>query len=325
MKTLHIPGNILLLGEYAILEEGGQGIAMGIAPFVKATVEPAEGFTIIGSTGSNTVFWDEKGGDPFLATAVTALTDSLKPIVNNNITELPLRIHLDSRAFFGSDGSKCGLGSSAAVVVALVVAVINYLHEKQHKNEVVHKFPVDLLQTVVDVHRAVQGGQGSGYDVAASLYGGMGLFTGGKKPQWHAFSPPFFPSLQLFRGKKSVSTLKAITHFEQFRHRNPHAFNDFIQASNHIVRAFVKATSWQTMHAVLEEARQLALTFGNHIHVPALPPSDTLFATDSVTKCLGAGDELIALFSNPVHSLVYDHAWLAQVAPKKSEGLVYYP
>ena len=45
---LTVPGNLLLAGEYAVLEEGGLGAALAVEPRLTVTVFPAERWEIVG-------------------------------------------------------------------------------------------------------------------------------------------------------------------------------------------------------------------------------------------------------------------------------------
>lgn len=76
----------------------------------------------------------------------------------------PARIVLETQAFFSEDHghSKLGLGSSAALAVALSGAVCAYAHGD-----------VPELADVRRAHNQAQGGRGSGLDVATSLHGGV--------------------------------------------------------------------------------------------------------------------------------------------------------
>lgn len=70
-----------------------------------------------------------------------------------------LAIELDTRAFFDHvSGVKLGLGSSAAMTVALTAAM-------SRSN--------DVFGEASDVHRAFQAGSGSGVDIATSVHGGL--------------------------------------------------------------------------------------------------------------------------------------------------------
>ena len=73
------------------------------------------------------------------------------------------RYTLDTRAFL-EDGRKTGIGSSAALTVALAAAI---------------KQSTDVLETAMDAHRDMQGGRGSGVDVATAVHGGLIEFTRG--------------------------------------------------------------------------------------------------------------------------------------------------
>ena len=80
----------------------------------------------------------------------------------------PCRVELDSDAFYLDNAgahAKLGLGSSAALTVALLGA----LHARAN-------LPPPTLDEAIDAHRAVQQGQGSGIDIAASFAGGLSQF-----------------------------------------------------------------------------------------------------------------------------------------------------
>lgn len=93
----------------------------------------------------------------------------------------PASITLDTREFFQSTvgGSvKLGLGSSAALTVALTEALGHWTPEVEGQAG------VDLGQ-LLDLHRSFQGGRGSGIDLAASFTGGVveyRLTEGGRTP-----------------------------------------------------------------------------------------------------------------------------------------------
>ena len=73
------------------------------------------------------------------------------------------RYTLDTTAFF-DDGRKTGIGSSAALTVALAAAISG---------------STDVADLAMTAHRRLQGGQGSGVDVATSYHGGVIAFRRG--------------------------------------------------------------------------------------------------------------------------------------------------
>jgi phosphomevalonate kinase len=79
-------------------------------------------------------------------------------------------LSLDTSAFFDGQGgapSKLGLGSSAALTVALASALEIWSGSAWSENA------EQRLDQLVTIHREIQGGAGSGLDVAASLLGGV--------------------------------------------------------------------------------------------------------------------------------------------------------
>lgn len=157
---LKIPGNLLLLGEFAVTLEGGLGIASTVDKFVSIEVKTAKKLTIHSSHSE---------------TLILFTLDQLF------LKRPSLEIFVDSSALFKPNGDKMGLGSSAAVVAGLTLALTGLKRE-------------DAYLKAIEIHRAFQGGRGSGYDVAASLFGAIsdstskpltsGLFIGGKVPTY---------------------------------------------------------------------------------------------------------------------------------------------
>lgn len=296
MNRLRIPGNLLLLGEYAVLEEGGLGITMAIAPYVTAEVVEAEGFSLTGVTPVQTVRWRTDAGnseaDSFLAASVPALGRILEQQAGLSLPQLGVDIRIDSSEFFDAAGRKYGYGSSAAVVVALVVAVLARARDLAPAAT----DAVDALAAAVAVHRAAQGGRGSGYDVAASLYGGVGLFRGGREPSFEPHARETWPRTLLSAGPAAVGTGSAITRYQALGRENPGFIQTFVNASNDAARRFIKAESWPEQRDAVLEARRWSIRLGDAIEVPSRPP----FADypDMVPKCLGAGDELIGWFAD---------------------------
>ncbi len=293
-QTLRIPGNLLLLGEYAVLEPGGLGIVMAVEPYVVASWSSAPHFCLTGVTPQASDRWHPGAAEEtFIARAAAALCGRLKNQAGVELAALRVALELDSGDFFDSRGNKRGFGSSAAVVVALVTSVAHALSEA----DPAALERVDLLQTAVEVHRAAQEGRGSGYDIAASLHGGAGLFCGGPHPRFTPLEHSRWPQLYLRPGPAAVSTRTAIVRYEELKRRDPALISRFVDASNRAVEAFARAPAWHSQRTALARAREQAAALGDAIGVPADPQHpDT---SHSLAKCLGAGDELIGLFVDP--------------------------
>lgn len=177
------PGKLVLFGEYAVLFGAPAAVAavdrravVTLRPFVGNGWEiSAPGFVSrparLEVEPDNSVRWR----DETLGHGAFSLVDNLlRGIADSGSIDLvnlpPLTGTLDTRAFFqgaGAGESKLGLGSSAALTVAFTSALDLWAGGE----------PIatarERIQGLVDLHRVVQGGAGSGIDVVASLLGGV--------------------------------------------------------------------------------------------------------------------------------------------------------
>lgn len=335
MSFISIPGNLLILGEYAVLEEGGLGLTMAIDPSVTAETVRADGFSLTGITPAETVHWhaETSGGatdgrpgerpsgepDSLLAAAARELGRLLVEHTGVQLSQLGVRITIDSREFFTAAGRKRGYGSSAAVVAALVVSVLARARELAP----VALDTFDPLAAAVAAHRAAQGGRGSGYDVAASLHGGVGLFYGGRQPRYEPLGHDVaWPRTLLSAGMAAVGTSPAIKRYQALRRENPQFVRAFVEASNRAVRQFVDAESWPAQRDAILAARRWSIQLGDAVGVSAHPPFPDL--RHAIAKCLGAGDELVGWFVDPAATDelagLYGAAAAAEVTPAFPQG-----
>jgi phosphomevalonate kinase len=86
----------------------------------------------------------------------------------------PFNLEIDTSQFYQeTNKNKLGLGSSAALTVALIVAIVYYLNiEKKIISD-----NIDLFLFACDVHFQAQGNRGSGIDIAASVFGGVNQYN----------------------------------------------------------------------------------------------------------------------------------------------------
>ncbi|UCG00019.1 MAG: hypothetical protein JSV89_10880 [Spirochaetaceae bacterium] len=305
---LTVPGNLLLLGEYAVTEEGGLGLALAVERRVAVEIEPASTLLVEGYWGGGGLRWSREspGQSPLISAIVDTWQEQLAlqgygsstgtPPVTGIAKKSPqlapqatsavkaARIVMDSSVLF-SGGRKSGFGSSAAITVALSCALLRLSGLSG----------VELVQwagrIALKAHRRAQGGRGSGYDVFASLYGGFGCLVGGLHPTWQAVELPWLPPLYIFPGRTSVSTPNSLTRYERWKHSDPSRWRRFLKESNRSVRNFLQADSWSQARLSFMNAKELGLELGERIGVSAdiqAPPS----LSPELYKALGAGDEL---------------------------------
>jgi phosphomevalonate kinase len=138
-RVASAPGKIVLAGEYAVLW-GAPAICMAVNRRAVVTVGPGSDDECHVTTPG----FD--GAERFRI--IDAVTEGVRP---------PCDIELDTSAFM-QDGRKTGIGSSAALTVALLAAL-------QGSDAV--------FEAALAAHSRLQQGAGSGIDVAAAVHGGL--------------------------------------------------------------------------------------------------------------------------------------------------------
>ena len=281
---LTVPGNLLLAGEYAVLEEGGLGAALAVEPRLTVTVFPQDEWELVGRWVAGGEQWRPESGTPppfagFVFLKALELLEDRGDERGRKWSRLSTaRIEVDSSAFFDPRGRKLGFGSSAALAVGMTAALAR-LGDRD---------PASAHQVAVAAHRHAQGGAGSGYDVTASWFGGFGLFTGGAEPRWEPANS-ILPALAVFAGPEAVRTVGSIARYREWKAANPGAAGDFLDASNAAVRRLTSSRS--AFAASWDETRQLGLELGRQIGSDASLGVPDGIDPGTFVKALGAGNE----------------------------------
>ncbi|WP_300559376.1 phosphomevalonate kinase [Companilactobacillus sp.] len=166
------PGKLYLAGEYAVVETGFPAVIASVNQYVTVTVTESENGGTIQSKNLNKelIHWDRQGTDLVfddtesqLAYILTAIKFVEKYALEKHkklaYYDLLVTSELDSH-----DGKKFGLGSSAAVTVAVVKALGSFYGLNLSK--------MDVYKLASIAHLSVQG-NGSLGDIAASAFGGI--------------------------------------------------------------------------------------------------------------------------------------------------------
>lgn len=288
---LTVPGNILIAGEYAVVEEGGLGLAAAVDPRLELYTRPAVRLRITGVFGESSTEWPDDGETGLIGRCIGRMRTA-RPGFSPE--KLPVHFFVDSRSLYAGRGRKRGLGSSAAVVVALVAAL-----DLAYRRYIVDSAPEvaslgRLLLDCVSVHRQFQAGRGSGYDVAASLFGGIGLFSGGHEPAWRPAAATWLrelPELRLVEGERAVRTVSALAAYETWKHSDPEAAHRYLSASNAAVAVLAGTPRREKAIAHLRDLKRAAAALGSEIGVPAevshAPPPGWICIS------VGAGNETV--------------------------------
>ncbi|SIQ39791.1 phosphomevalonate kinase [Alkalispirochaeta americana] len=330
--TYSVPASLLLAGEYAVTRPGGEGLALAVSPRAWVSLQgdlssrgraafrrdlfrerPCLGVQALqGSAGTS--HWPDDPL-PVVQPVLTALTEILpRDIPDQNPPEdqppqpgTPPRkkdplwtITIDTSRFFSARGGlKQGLGSSAAATVLLTVAVLHLIGLDPLRNK-----PL-LFRIAHRAHRLLQGGRGSGYDLACSITGGTIHFTGGDPPEWtplELHTQWAATGLSLF-SSTSGTPVKSSAAVEAFNKAFPpgsgidnHALKRFLKRNNAVVEALRQATSSEELFSALARAREISRHLGEQIGVPAAAPIPSP-GSHWQAKTSGAGDEQIIIFA----------------------------
>ncbi len=234
------PGKLVIVGEYAVLE-GAPGLAVAVDVRAEARIRPMPGSgnqLLIPDTGESFRFrwvagsgtrWEGVSpgafGLPLEACAEILAVRGLLP----HATELPAcQIELVTAAFHqaGPDGHrvKLGLGSSAAIVVALTGALLRFAGGPALPRQM-------LIAICHEAHRRLQGGAGSGIDVATAITGGAVAIdfardqgAGMSVPRAHPVSWPRQLSMAAVWSGESASTPFMLGRLRAYRERDATRF-----------------------------------------------------------------------------------------------------
>ena len=178
------PGSIMLMGEHAVLRNQlaivgavNKRMAMTLTPYENRRIE------IYSSLGNYHTTLDELNIAPPFQFVLAA--------IQRYQSQLLTGFRLDIKSEFSS---KVGLGSSAAVVVATLACLMQWL-----------EIPLNLQQLFLDARATIQAvqGRGSGADVAASVFGGIVAYR--MEPLLVEKSDNLFDIALLYTGYKTAT------------------------------------------------------------------------------------------------------------------------
>ncbi|MHA1979002.1 MAG: phosphomevalonate kinase [Candidatus Hodarchaeales archaeon] len=184
MIVVSAPGKLMLSGEWSILEKNVRCIVLAVQQRVFAAIQPEEGISIHLKDFNLTSICHYSNGnlsfdieDTRLIFAKHAIESALKYLEEKNIPIQMFRLETwgDISSVKNEETGKemkVGFGSSAAAVVAIIGAVIQF-----HSNATFSQQDKEaIFKLSIISHYLGQGKLGSGFDVAASTFGGALIY-----------------------------------------------------------------------------------------------------------------------------------------------------
>lgn len=223
------PGKLVMAGDYAVLE-GAPAVVLALDRRARVELaQSADGAFCVdapdldirqarGRFQDGRMHWST---DEATAGRLTLVTSVLQHMAGHGKEPAPFAMHLDTRAFFAGGGKgKLGLGSSAALTVALTGAARALRDEGTPE-----------LADMIAMHRHMQGDRGSGLDIAASLLGGALIYClRDGQPEARRVGWPRHLAFCCVWSGRSASTGAALERLALWRRDHPEAYNGHMNA-----------------------------------------------------------------------------------------------
>lgn len=210
------PGKLYLLGEYAVLH-GAPALLAAIDSRVSVTLTESDAAWSLTAPqlGIDRLILGDDGSLPEVLDASLRHQLGLFDEVRKSVDALTpataaFTIAIES-ADFVRNGHKLGLGSSAAVAVAVTAALAAGREASLTLRA--------LFTLAARAHSAAQGGKGSGGDIAASVFGGTILYRQGSEPHSVSF-PPGLDFFAVLTGTGS-STVDLVSRVAEYAEQDP--------------------------------------------------------------------------------------------------------
>lgn len=131
---IKVPGKLMIVGEYAVLEPGYQAVVVAVNRYVTAEIKPAFVNELsLPQLGLERITWnfDDKGVEFYpkkdrLSLVRNAMSTAFLYLKEKEIMLHPFQLHIKSDLNDPMTGKKYGLGSSAAIVVAVIASILSF-------------------------------------------------------------------------------------------------------------------------------------------------------------------------------------------------------
>jgi len=232
------PGKIILIGEYAVLE-GASSLVMAINRFARIKIDKNETKFLLSAPNldidsleytvdKNKIIQFINQPHSQLFKKISLVKSILEYVFSKIETGLnPFHLSIDTSDFYSLEKKqKFGLGSSAAICVAIIKAVTAILNLNKIDQD-------ELFRYSINAHQYAQGKEGSGIDIAASVYQGLLQYKmpDKKNNEFHIPEKIEFPDnlyvIPVYTGF-AVPTVNYIKKINQFKKENNTVYNQII-------------------------------------------------------------------------------------------------
>lgn len=239
------PGSLMLFGEHAVLH-GKLSLVTAISRRIKVTLEgiPKRSIGIKSSFGESLLHGSSDYSFHGFHRFVMAALAEIFP----HFPEKGFDLTIDSEF-----SDKLGLGSSSAVTVATVAAVLNWMGKTN--NEAL------IFEHSFRAMRHIQG-KGSGADIAASIYGGIIAYR--SEPQKIQRLKKQCPLAVIYSGSKTP-TVEVIEKVEQKRQLYPEKYSALFESIHKTTEQAIKMIekeNWEVLGLLANKHQQFMEAMG---------------------------------------------------------------
>lgn len=322
-RVASAPGKLVLLGDYAVLE-GAPALVLAVDRRAEVRIVPRDdGVCMVHAPDLNIdhaqAFIDDDGQwrwecGKAIEAKLTLVDHVWRGLVREGLAPVSsggFDLYLDTSGFFHVDGhgrAKLGLGSSAALTVALASAFTDMAGHAAAMSD-----RTQWIRRLLRMHGDWQGGRGSGVDVAASVAGGLityQLVGAARIPVYEALSAEDMPCLFVWSGQ-SVSTSDSLQRLAQWREAHAADYVALMADLSAISAAAIDALKLRRIQSFIELTRDYAVGLqrfgaacGLEIYSPAQKRLADMASREDVSyKPCGAGGDFGVVFAGDAERL----------------------
>lgn len=341
------PGKLYIAGEYAVVEKGYPSIIVGVDQFIKVSLESANHKGSIQAYDNTPITFerieerlvlDYRDSRLFYVINSMNIVERLAKELGKSLKLYDLSVESELENI---EGKKYGLGSSAAVTISTIKVLCKF-YSIDVTNE-------KLFKLAALVHSEVNS-NGSGGDIAASIYGGWISFeTFDRKwleekqeelsilelldEKWpyleiKRLNPPQDLKLEIGWTGKPSSTSVLVDEVNRARKNNSDLYVDFLEDSKRCVENMILAFEKEDTAEIQKQIkinRKLLIKLGQGLDIKIETPKltklcDIAIELKGAAKSSGAGggDCGIAIFKGNIDTQKLISKW-------EQEGITYLP
>lgn len=272
MITKHFPGKLFLMGEYAAIVPGNTSIIAAINRFLTVKIEHSDSFHVTSKYGclDDASLQDAPESMRFVKEAVSVARE----FSNRNTS---FRMTIESQ--LEENNIKYGFGSSGVVVVAVIASILD-LYDVKYTKLILFKLAM-LAQVRLGLN-------GSGGDIASTIYGGIIAYTRFDN-QWLALRKENISvvnsewpllnietldptHLKFYTGwtRTSNATSPFVSRFEDLMVSNPDHFSKLNERASNVVQEFIVAVKTQNKSMIADAVghyRTWMKELGEHLEI----------------------------------------------------------